>query len=174
MRIRLAAPEDAAALARVRQRAWEAAYRGIYPDKLIDAFDYAGHEQRFLRQMDNSSLNVIVLEEGEIVGFAVFGAADTELLAPACLHSLYPVPEAHRKGYGTAAMNFVRDWCKQNGYTSFYNSCNPHNQNAMKFYNAAGGGIVKTDTGYDDPAADQVYFVHRVGDEVRISPTEKR
>ena len=38
-----AQPEDAARIGRLRQRCWAATYRGVYPDEMIDQFDYAWH-----------------------------------------------------------------------------------------------------------------------------------
>ena len=38
--------EDAAVIAKLRQEIWSTTYRGIYPDDMIDQFDYAWHTQR--------------------------------------------------------------------------------------------------------------------------------
>ena len=37
---RRASPEDARLLAETRRRAWDTTYRGIYPDAMIDEYDW--------------------------------------------------------------------------------------------------------------------------------------
>lgn len=37
---------DEMTIALTRQKAWAATYRGIFPDELIDRFDYAWHIER--------------------------------------------------------------------------------------------------------------------------------
>lgn len=39
---------DADLLGQLRQKAWSFTYRGIYPDEMIDQFDYAWHKERDL------------------------------------------------------------------------------------------------------------------------------
>ena len=48
-----ASPADAPLLGRLRQRCWAAAYRGVYPDDMIDRFDYAWHEARDLARISS-------------------------------------------------------------------------------------------------------------------------
>ena len=41
---------DAAAISALRQRIWDTTYRGIYPDAVIDGFNYGWHQQRDLEK----------------------------------------------------------------------------------------------------------------------------
>lgn len=43
---RKAAPEDAAVLTATRRKVWDATYRGIYPDGMIDDYAYETHLAR--------------------------------------------------------------------------------------------------------------------------------
>ena len=163
--IRLAKTEDSEVLAAIRQRAWDSAYRGIYPDKLIDEFDYNAHAVRFQQQIKQENVWVYAVQSGDSpVGFFVIGTANPSSYKEfnVCLHSLYLLPEYQGKGIGRAAMEFIGDWCREKNYTQFYNSCNPHNQKAMAFYKAMGGVIGFRDIRNDHPAKDQVYFEYRV------------
>ena len=55
---RLAGSEDAKKLAEIRCKSWKSAYRGIYPDEMLDCFDFAGHEKRFRKQIQDAQTAV--------------------------------------------------------------------------------------------------------------------
>lgn len=166
---RLACPADAEALSVVRQRSWTDAYRGIYPDAMIDQYDYESHARQFLRQMEQTDREIYVVEDGaRVIGYFSIGTADWYRDIPVCLHSLYLLPEYHRRGIGTHIMKVAADWCRQRGYSTFFNSCNPHNRKAMAFYKAMGGILGEMDDGYDDPGADQCYYEYTVTESLAI------
>ena len=161
--LRLASPGDASVLAEIRRLSWESAYRGIYPDELIDNFDYAAHAEKFRKQMARSDTEVYVILDGDtLVGYCTVGEADWYKDFPVCLHSLYLVPAYHRKGIGRHIMEFVKDWCRQKGYGSFFNSCNLHNHGARAFYEAMGGILGDVDDSNADPGADQCYYEYHL------------
>lgn len=163
--IRPAGIEDASILSIIRQKAWDSAYRGIYPDEVIDDFDYETHTARFLRQINAENVWVYaIVEDDTLVGFTVIGMAIPAVYRDitVCLHSLYLLPKYQGKGIGKSVMEFVRNWCKEKGVFRFYNSCNPHNRRAMAFYYAMGGIIGLRDACNDSPAEDQVYFEYTV------------
>lgn len=158
-RIDLAEAKDAPVLAEIRQKSWENAYRGIYSDHLLDDYDIDAHAGRFLEQMENPTVEVyLISRDGKPVGYLTLGHSGKYRDFPACLHSLYLVPACHRTGIGRYAMDFVKQWCKNNGYNRVYNSCNLHNHSARAFYEAMGGVLGQIDDGYDDPGADQCYY----------------
>ena len=47
-----AAKEDAAAIIALRYRIWGTTYRGIYPDDMIDNFDWAWHREKELLRIN--------------------------------------------------------------------------------------------------------------------------
>ena len=163
---RLAESQDADALARVRRQAWESAYRGIYPDELLDGFDYRDHAARFLRNMENPDMKVYILEDGsEAVGFFVISDPERPFYKdfPVCLNALYLIPAYHRMGIGRRMMDFARDWCRQRGYNRFFLSCNLYNHRARAFYEAMGGVLGEIDNGNPDPGADVCYYEFDLG-----------
>ena len=157
----IAQTQDAGRLANLRRRSWEAAYRGIYRDELLDGYDMEEHTARILRQIENPDYRVYVIEsDGVAVGFLMFSRWDTPLYKnfPVCLNALYLVPEAFRQGIGRQAVNLTSDWCRENGYDSFFLSCSLHNRRARAFYEAMGGVLGDVDGGHTDRGADTCYY----------------
>lgn len=71
---RIAKEIDAKVLAIVRQKSWEATYRGIYSNEVIDNFDYIFHEQKFVNQIRNPEIITYVIEvDGIIIGYFSIG-----------------------------------------------------------------------------------------------------
>ncbi len=71
--VRVAAPADAAAIARVRVDAWRSTYRGMIPDAYLDGMSVAESEAHWRRilQAAPGRFSVFVAVEGyEVVGFA--------------------------------------------------------------------------------------------------------
>ena len=47
---------DAATISTLRQRIWDTTYRGVYPDAVIDDFDYDWHQQCDLKKISDPSV----------------------------------------------------------------------------------------------------------------------
>jgi ribosomal protein S18 acetylase RimI-like enzyme len=158
---RIAKEIDAKVLAIVRQKSWEATYRGIYSDEVIDNFDYIFHEQKFVNQIRNPEIITYVIEvDGIIIGYFSIGIPfdrSTEDLG-LYLYSLYILPAYQQKGIGARVFGFVREYCKNNGIHKFRNACNMHNAKAKIFYTKMGGTITLEDSGHPNKAEDQCYF----------------
>lgn len=132
------------ALGSLRKQAWAATYRGIYPDHMIDGFDFQWHEERDLQRLQSRKFHHwFIKENGESIGYLTIRTADFLYL-----YSLYLLPIAQKKGYGRQAMAFVAHFCKECGKTTFRCHCQPDNTNAMEFYERMGGRIVERD--YDN------------------------
>lgn len=148
-----AAPSDAPLLGQLRQACWAATYRGIYPDEMIDHFDFAWHEQRDAQRIASPGYDVrIIRKNGMPVGYLTWRDG-----APPQLFSLYLLPEHQRQGVGRMAFDFVRDWCRAQGKPYFLCMCQPQNNPAMAFYRRMGGVIVQREKG-DEPWQDGVTF----------------
>ena len=155
---------DAAAISTLRQRIWDTTYRGIYPDTAIDDFDYAWHQQRDLKKISDPSFTVYLNKHGdEDIGYFVFQHAGSGVW----LHSLYVLREYQHKGIGKQAFLLLEGYCRENGIDRFACSCNPHNENAMRFYHRMGGVVTKTDTGHGNRQEDGVIFEFNVRDKLR-------
>ena len=81
--IRRAAVGDATALARVRVLSWQAAYRGMMPDRYLDALDIDENAARFTRFLSEHSAHShwVGVVDDEVVAWAsaCVTARDTEL-----------------------------------------------------------------------------------------------
>ena len=102
-------PEEAQELSDLRRRAWSTTYRGIFPDEMIDHFDYAFHNERNRMILHSENYAVYFLVYGtENIGYLTLRKKD-----PLRLQSLYLLEEYRRKGIGTMAFRFVRDYCRE-------------------------------------------------------------
>ena len=92
---RLAGSEDAKKLAEIRCKSWKSAYRGIYPDEMLDCFDFAGHEKRFRKQIQDAQTAVYVIQSGgRAVGYVTLSRREGYKGFNVCMDSLYLMPEA--------------------------------------------------------------------------------
>lgn len=146
---------DAAIISTLRQRIWDTTYRGIYPDAVIDDFDYDWHQQRDLQKISNPSYTVYLIKYGdEDIGYLIFQDADTGVW----LHSLYVLREYQHRGIGKQAFSILKDYCKEREINRFACDCSPHNENAMRFYQHMGGVVTKTDTDHENKQEDGIIF----------------
>lgn len=162
---RLAEPTDAPALARVRLETREETYRGIYPDAWIDGFDLTASEERFRGMIADAEQRVYLIEaEGALAGYLCYGRP-LEATMPAgsvCINMLYLLRAFQRRGIGARALEHVRSYCRSLHTDRFYNGCNMHNANAVRFYLTMGGRIVAEHGGHENRALDQYVFEHVV------------
>ena len=125
----------------LRQQAWSATYRGIYPDDMIDQFDFKWHEARDLQRFQSPNFyHWLIKENDKNIGYLTIRTADFVYL-----YSLYLLPIAQKHGYGQQAMTFTARFCEEYGRPIFRCHCQPDNTNAMGFYRRMGGHIVEED-----------------------------
>ena len=150
---------NAAAISTLRQRIWDTTYRGIYPDAVIDDFDYDWHLQHDLKKISDPSFMAYLIKYGEEnIGYFIFQHVDSRIW----LHSLYVLQDYQHKGIGKQALSVLNDCCREKGIRRFSCNCNPYNENAMRFYQRMGGVVTKTDTGHENRQEDQVKFEFEV------------
>lgn len=146
---------DAVTISTLRQRIWNTTYRGIYPDAVIDGFDYDRHLQRDLQKISSPSFTVYLIKAGdEDIGYLIFQDTDTGVW----LRSLYVLREYQRRGIGRQAFSVLKDHCREKEINRFFCNCSPHNENAMRFYLRMGGVVTETDTGHENRQEDGVVF----------------
>ena len=146
---------DAAAISALRQRIWDTTYRGIYPDAVIDDFNYEWHQQRDLIKISDPSFTVYLIKYGdEDIGYFIFQQAGSGVW----LRSLYVLQEYQHRGIGKQAFSILYDYCKEKEFGCFSCVCSPHNENAMRFYRRMGGVVNETDTGHENKQEDGVIF----------------
>jgi RimJ/RimL family protein N-acetyltransferase len=101
--IRPARPTDAPALARVHIASWQAAYRGLLPDDVLDGLSLDSFESSWKSHLLNPQRTNLVLEvEGQVGGFVAFGVSRDEEATPEIgeVYALYLTPELWGMGYG--------------------------------------------------------------------------
>lgn len=138
----------------LRQKAWAATYRGIYPDAMIDQFDYAWHEEKDLLRLRNPQYrNWFIERDDEKVGYLTLKQGEFLLV-----QSLYLLPQAQKQGIGKQAFAFIRRYCSDRGIQTFRCYCQPENCNAIGFYEKMGGVVVGQEEGNAERWQDSVIF----------------
>lgn len=142
-----AKPEEAKELSELRRKVWKTTYRGIYPDEIIDNFDYAFHNEKDFLRITSDEFEVFFICEGqEKIGYLILQKKRPLLY----VQSLYLIEEFRKKGIGRKAFEIIRGFCRENGYDKFYLGCHPQNQNALGFYEKMGGIITARDEGHEN------------------------
>ncbi|MBQ7875309.1 MAG: GNAT family N-acetyltransferase [Oscillospiraceae bacterium] len=140
-----ARPEEAKELSELRRKVWSTTYRGIYPDDMIDNFDYPMHNAKDLTRITAEDFTVyFITENGEKIGYLIL--QKKEILY---VQSLYLLENFRGKGIGRAAFEKIREFCRKNGYDRFYLGCHPQNEKAIGFYLKMGGVITARDEGHE-------------------------
>lgn len=145
---------DAMTIIELRRQVWAATYRGIYPDSMIDDFDYAWHKKKELQRIKHPSYNVyLITKDTHRIGYLTTHKTDV-----ITLQSLYIITEYQHQGIGKQAFDFVIEYCKRNNVHSFICHCVPENHNARLFYERMGGKIVAEDLGNDESWMNSVVY----------------
>jgi ribosomal protein S18 acetylase RimI-like enzyme len=141
--IRLAVPGDAAALARVQVESWHAAYAGLMPAAVLDAFTFEARAPRWqaILTRDAPEQRTLVITSGGLVaGFASTGPSRDEGAAPgvAELYALYLAPGSWGRGLGRTLFAAALEGLREQGYASVTLWVLDGNARARRFYEAAG------------------------------------
>lgn len=153
-RFTFASPRDEHTIGQLRQQCWAATYRGIYPDTMIDHFDYPWHAERDLARITNDRYEVYLIVDDTLpVGYMTIAYG-----TPPLLHSLYLLPSHQRRGIGKAAFERMRNFCHVQGQTRFLCHCQPENSSAIAFYLRMGGVIIHRDESNEEAFMNSVTF----------------
>lgn len=151
---RRAQEEDAAVIAKLRQEIWSTTYRGIYPDDMIDQFDYAWHTQKDAQRIKSPAYAVyLMMQEDHPIGYITL-----HISVPAHLLSLYLRQEYQHRGIGRRAFAFIREVFQTRGVSTFTCACQPDNERAMAFYRRCGGRVVGEDLSNEESWQNSVTF----------------
>jgi GNAT superfamily N-acetyltransferase len=141
MRLRTAQPRDAAAVAGVHVRSWQAAYRGLLPDEYLDGLRPDDRAQRYTfgeRQADRPG-TIVATTWGEIRGFATIGPCqDEERRLTGEVLALYVDPEFWGRGIGRVLMLEARTRLARQGYREAVLWVLVGNDRAERFYRVDG------------------------------------
>ena len=161
VKFRLAKPADAPILTATRQKVWDATYRGIYPDEMIDDYAFAAHLARDEKRIaDPRSTVWLAMDGNACVGYLYVGPCgygqykDFDF----CLNSLYFLPPYQGMGLGRRALELTVAECRSRGFDKFFCGCNAHNHRARAFYEHMGGVLGAQSVGHENKAEDQVHY----------------
>jgi GNAT superfamily N-acetyltransferase len=102
--VRLALPSDAPALAAVHVRTWQATYRGIVPQRVLDGLSIERREAYWRERLAGESdrRTWVADFDGSIVGFVAAGPARDDDLPPGAgeVYAIYVAESAQGHGVG--------------------------------------------------------------------------
>ena len=150
-----------------RRIVWEQTYRGIYPDTMIDAYDFEHHLQRDRDLIASPQhLYYLYMDGASCIGYFSFGPynygsyKDFSL----CLNSLYICEGYKGKGLGKQAFEILKSFAKEHGITKYFCGCNVHNPAAQGLYSHMGGMIGDISTGHENKSEDIIHFEFYLGE----------
>jgi len=137
--IRRATLEDAAAIAAIHVRTWQAAYAGIVPDDFLAGLSKEKRKEFWGRELaDNQSIVVTAVEKGAVVGWAS-GGASRDPDAAKCVSEVYAIyisPENWAQGVGTQLMRRIEEEISPCSVITLWVLA--QNQRAIAFYRKLG------------------------------------
>lgn len=163
-KIRLVQNDDCKKLARLKHTIWETTYRGIYPDEIIDNFDFEKQENSFKNIVNNPKIEFYVLEiDGEMVGYMDCGEPHYPFdCYTQDIGLMYILKKYQGMGFGRKLFELGVSRIKEKGHKNFFVACNKRNINAQKFYEKMGGKIIHVDGDLGDKSREQIIFLYEI------------
>jgi ribosomal protein S18 acetylase RimI-like enzyme len=154
--IRPAQPRDAAAIALIHVRTWQAAYRGQLPETYLQSLDAELDQRtaRWERSIANATARdqqqLVAEESGRVVGFVTFGPSEDEPVDPEVgqVYAIYVNPGHWDRGYGRELFAAAVSGLTDAGFDAATLWVLDSNTRARRFYEAAGwvtDGATKTE-----------------------------
>lgn len=156
MSIRPAQARDAAEIARIHVRTWQAAYRGQLPDLFLGSLD-AELDQRtarwegFIASAATRRQRQLVAQDGDrVVGFVTFGPSEDEPVDPEVgqIYAIYVDSSYWDRGFGRELFAAAVHGLTDAGFGAATLWVLEANARARRFYEAAGwvtDGAMKTE-----------------------------
>lgn len=137
--VRQAVIADAEGIARVHVRSWQAGYRGLMDQSVLDALsvtDRAARWEGILRDPDPVTIGTIVAEsEAGIVGWVTIGAGrDVGADAEGEVYGIYSDPASWSRGVGHALITAAEEALVAAGHRSGFLWVLEGNERADVFY----------------------------------------
>lgn len=163
--VRVAKPRDAKRIGVVHVRAWQATYRGHFPQEFIDGLDpklRAARWRRYLKDNSDAGARLLVTEQdSEIVGFINVGTCRDEQLSTAGeVRAIYLLPERWGRGLGRELMTAGLAVLTEAGFAEAILWVLETNARARHFFEGAGwaaDGTVREDQGFGFPIREVRY-----------------
>jgi ribosomal protein S18 acetylase RimI-like enzyme len=175
-RVRLATLDDAGAIADIHVRGWQAAYRGLVPDAVLDGLSLerraAGWRQTIERQGRELATEPataldrtwMVETDAGVVGFAAAGPGrDESASAPEGsgeVYAIYLAPEARGRGYGRTLFEHTIADLRARAFKPIVVWVFEANPVARRFYGAAGfrADGARSTIDFDGVAIDEIRY----------------
>ncbi|MFE9853014.1 GNAT family N-acetyltransferase [Streptomyces sp. NPDC005576] len=140
--------EDCEAVAAIRVRGWQSAYRGLLPQAYLDAMDVGREtETRRKRLAGGGAVNLVAVSgppgspAAEVVGWACYGAYredDGRRTEGGELYTLYVRPDRTGAGTGGALLAEIMGRAAADGFPTLALWVLRENTGARRFYERAG------------------------------------
>ena len=130
MEIRRASVSDAAEIAAVHVRTWQAAYAHVFGVERLAQLDVDRRVAGWTRELSAGEPIFVADEEGRVVGFVSVGACE--------LYAIYALPEAWGNGAGPALMRAAVGQLREDGCGEAILWVLEDNPRARRFYEREG------------------------------------
>jgi ribosomal protein S18 acetylase RimI-like enzyme len=145
---RKAKDDDVAAIADIHVRSWQAAYRGVLPDELLDGLPAEERAQSWCELLSNGGdhwLTLVATRQGDkLAGFCSVATPSRDPdagEATAEVGALYVDPDHWREGAGSALMKATLEELARLGWREVVLWVLPENQPALAFYDRFGFAV---------------------------------
>lgn len=138
MLIRHATPDDAARIAEIHVKSWQASYRGIIPDTYLNSLEGNQRQTLWSKFASKPEASILLATDSKaIIGFCHMGIArDTDVLQAAEIMAIYIDPNHERKGAGNALITHAISQARQSGFKKIILWVLEANHPAKQFYHA--------------------------------------
>jgi ribosomal protein S18 acetylase RimI-like enzyme len=136
---------DAKEVAIVHVRSWQEAYRGIMPDKLLDALSIESSTSAWGKNLlDEAQTTTLYTENSEVIGFCNFGMSrDSDALeSDGEIRAIYILKEYWSNGIGSKLILNCFEVLKSLGFSSVRVWVLDSNERAIQFYQNSGFNLV--------------------------------
>jgi ribosomal protein S18 acetylase RimI-like enzyme len=137
VQIRPARREDAAAIAGVHVRTWQAAYDHVFGAERLARMDLEALQTRWQRWLDQEEQVWVAEDAGGVVGFAYIGDS-RDAPEEGEVYAIYALPEAWGTGAGPALMREALDALRATPYEEAILWVLEDNPRARRFYEREG------------------------------------
>jgi GNAT superfamily N-acetyltransferase len=118
--VRPATERDAQGIAEAHVRAWQAAYRGLVPDRILDGLSLEGAERNWQRLVgERGAFTLVAGREGAVDGFCTVStpSRDTDATqSTAEVAAIYVHPDRWRAGIGRALLDEALGRLREEGW----------------------------------------------------------
>ena len=133
MEIRRASVSDAAEIAAVHVRTWQAAYQNVFGTERLAGLDTPRRIAGWTRALEEGESIFVADDDGSVVGFVALGACE--------VRAIYALPEAWGSGAGPDLMRAAIAQLRDDGCVEAFLWVLEDNPRARRFYEREGWSL---------------------------------